>query len=612
MGRRIFSEKSFDLTGRVLSAADFVPFLDMGGFSVNPEQYDAIIKRAEAALACEIPQLIASDYMMYVRNGNRSIYQGKYYARRDRMLDLALGEYVERKGRFTDKLVDVVWLILEETSWVIPAHNQSKPGVKCCLPYAYTGEVDYIDLFSAATAADLAIVYYLAHDVLDDVTTLICERMLYELDRRIVKPYLSDEYMLRGKNWWTGETGRKINNWNPWIVSNILTVAALTVDDLPTRVKIIERSLAFLDNFTEIYHPEGGCDEGPSYWGAAGGALFDALTVLYDMTGGYVDVYADPLIKNMGEYITKVVVSRTRVLNFADSPARLTPSAPLVYQWGRAVGSTPMISYAADRMAGALPSAAIAGYHPYRCLRFISEKRIAPDVFRPVEKCYIGGVDIAISREPDGLYLAFKGGNNDESHNHNDLGNVIVFSGDTPVFIDAGSGTYTKKTFSPYRYDIWAMCSDHHNCATLGGFTQPTGAHAYAECLSYDGESGAMTLDLKNAYPTEAKIAKYTRSAVLENSVVKIVDDIEFLDTGAVKLHFLTVCDPENLRPGCFEIAGRTVRFDPELSVSVERLDASEPETVELPERWDTDAIRRITLTSSAPVKAKTYTLTVE
>ena len=86
----------------------------------------------------------------------------------------------------------------------------------------------------------------------------------------------------------------------------------------------------------------------------------------------------------------------------------------------------------------------------------------------------------------------------------------------------------------------------------------------------------------------------------------------EFLDTGAVKLHFLTVCDPEDLRPGAFELAGRSVRFDPELSVEVERLDASEPETVEIPERWDTDAIRRITLTSSAPVKAKTYTLTVE
>ena len=612
MGRRIFSEKKFDLDGRTLALDELTVCRDMGGFSVNPEQYDAIIKRAESALEREIPQLIASDYMMYARNGNRSIYQGKYYPRRDMMLDLALGEYVERKGRFTDKLVDVVWLILEETSWVIPAHNQSKPGVKCCLPYAYVGEVDYIDLFSAATGADLAIVYYLVRDVLDGVTTLINERMLYELDRRIVKPYLDDEYMLRGKNWWTGETGRKINNWNPWIVSNVLTVAALTVADLPTRVKIIERSLAFLDNFTDVYHPDGGCDEGPSYWGAAGGALFDALTVLYDMTGGCVDVYSDPLIKNMGEYITKVVISRTRALNFADSPARLTPQPALVYQWGRAVGSVPMISYAADRMGGALPPASIAGYHPYRCLRFLTEKRLAAEAFRPVKKCYIGGVDIAISRETEGLYLALKGGNNNESHNHNDLGNVIVFSGDTPVFIDAGSGTYTKKTFSRQRYDIWAMCSDYHNCASLGGFTQPTGSAAFAECLSYDEESGAMTLDLKNAYPVEARLASYTRSAVLESSVVKIVDNIEFLDTGTVKLHFLTVCDPENLRPGSFEIAGRTVRFDPELSVEVERLDASEPETEAIPERWDTDAIRRITLSTTAPVKAKTYTLTVE
>jgi hypothetical protein len=44
--------------------------------------------------------------------------------------------------------------------------------------------------------------------------------------------------------------------------------------------------------------------------------------------------------------------------------------------------------------------------------------------------------------------MAIKGGNNGESHNHNDVGSFIIYTDGEPLFIDPGVGEYTAKTFS--------------------------------------------------------------------------------------------------------------------------------------------------------------------
>lgn len=616
MSRKIFEEKNFNLFTKVLPYDDFKPFFDSErGLTIDEEQKPRLIKKAEEMLTREIPQLYAHEYMMFRRDGNRSVYEGGYFPRRGMLLSLALGEYLERQGRFTDKLIDVLWLILEETTWVVPAHNPSKPGVNCCLPYAYTGEVDYIDLFSATTAASVAWVYYLCHDILDEVSTIITERMLFELNRRIIKPFLNECYMW-DKCWWTALHGNKTNNWAPWIISNILTVAALTVKNTTERCIVIKRSLPILDSFTSIYHPDGGCDEGPSYWNAAGGALFNACLVLYDMTGGYVNVFDDPLIKNMGEYAVKVVITDKRGLNFADAPSRATPNPMLLYHWGEACGSDMMKNFAKWKLDGELCDIFPDANMPYRWMKFITTPRLPKTEFNPQKHFYIGGLEVAGSREENtlgkGLYVALKGGNNNESHNHNDLGNVIVFSDDKPIFIDAGSGRYTRRTFSSDRYTIWAMCSDYHNCATFNGVTQKAGIDAHSSDTVYDAETGKMTLNLKTAYPKEANINTYTRSAVLENSVITITDNVSLNADGDVMFSYITRVQPTEVGEGYFVIEERKVNFDTSLTYAIEELDKTAPEVAGIPAGWDTEVLYRITLKSKEPVKDKTYVLTVK
>lgn len=615
MGRRLFEERKYDVTGKVLPLADYRPFLDApDGFTIQPGQCDNLIKVAEKALAREIPQLLASEFMLFRRTGNRIIHERKETARKVDLFQLALGEYVEKKGRFTDRIVDLIWLILEETTWVTPACNPDKVrGIGDPLPYAYKDDPDFIDLSTGCAGATLAWVYYLLKDELDKVTPIISERIEYELERRVIRPFMNPA--AESRCWWMGVAGNVVNNWNPWIISNVLTVCALVEKDTVVREKLVARAMLLLDNFTKWYHDDGGCDEGPGYWTAAGAALFDSLQILYDMTGGYVNMYDDPLVKKMGEYVIKVCINGNRFVNFADCPAKFSPDPLLLLRWGKLCNSEMMTTYAQNRLNGTLPLSRATWYHPYRELRNSVEPICKISEFIAPTKFWFNGIVVAGARESTatdkGLFFAMKGGHNAESHNHNDIGNFMVFADGQPIFIDAGSGQYTKKTFSSERYTIWAMRSEYHNCATVNGVDQQEGINFRSTDNVYDENTGALSIQLKEAYPAEAGIVSYVRSAELSNGAVRITDEFEFAENGTVTFNYLCNVMPENVTEASFDIHGRTVRFDDRLEYSVEKVDCSEPEVLAIPINWECEGIYRVTLTAKNKFTKTKFDLTV-
>ena len=189
MGRKIFEEHGFDIEGRVLPLDRFSLFSDRKeGIYICPEYRETLIAKAEALLGKSYPTIRLSEYLMFRRNGNRTVFQNVYFERRRDMVSLALAEYVEGKGRFADALRDVVWMILEETTWVLPAHSREMGGGLDALSYGVE-QTDYIDLFSATTGAALAMVYYLCREIFDEPAAMR-QRILIELEKRIIRPYL--------------------------------------------------------------------------------------------------------------------------------------------------------------------------------------------------------------------------------------------------------------------------------------------------------------------------------------------------------------------------------------------------------------------------------------
>ena len=110
--------------------------------------------------------------------------------------------------------------------------------------------------------------------------------------------------------------------------------------------------------------------------------------------------------------------------------------------------------------------------------------------------------------------LAAQAGNNGKSHNHNDVGNFLVYADGMPAIIDVGVETYTAKTFSPQRYEIWTMQSAYHNCPTIDGVMQSPGSQFAATNVSHhaDDHAAELHLDLAKAYPPEAHLASWNRT----------------------------------------------------------------------------------------------------
>ena len=152
--------------------------------TVPAEIRSAVVERAEADQKEGWKALLASTFLDFKRNGNRSRFESSSFGRRAMLQHLILAECLEGKERFVDDIANGIWLICEETFWGAPAHLAAqKAGVG--LPDV---SEPIIELFSAETAQLLAWTKYLLAPQLDKVSPLINSRIKIETERRMLKP----------------------------------------------------------------------------------------------------------------------------------------------------------------------------------------------------------------------------------------------------------------------------------------------------------------------------------------------------------------------------------------------------------------------------------------
>jgi hypothetical protein len=488
----------------------------------------AYIRRAEGQLGAEWEAPKASVFLEYARNGNRTNYQRIADLRRSRLAELVLGECSEGRGRFLDDIMNGVWALCEETFWGVPAHlGAQKRGIG--LPDVTEPTVD---LFAAETATLLAWTDYLVGPELDRFSPLVRERIRLEIDRRLISPNLE-----RDDFWWMGFSGQTVNNWNPWICSNWLTSVLLVEPDEGRRIRSVHKILRCLDQFLNPYPRDGGCDEGPGYWSRAGASLYDCLELLKSASGGKIDVFGTPLVQEMGRYIYRVHIAGPYFINFADAAAKANPDPGVVYRYGKAIGDKTMIGFGSFLAAqkklgeGTVPGQFGTLGRTLPTLFCLEDMLRVPPLEPLIRDVWLPELQVMGARSEDGttrgFYLAAKGGHNAESHNHNDIGNFIVYHDGLPVLIDVGVGTYTAKTFSDRRYEIWTMQSAYHNLPTINGVMQKDGREFRARDVSYkaDGKSAAFRLDIAGAYPEEAGVASWQRTVRLMRGKAVVVRD---------------------------------------------------------------------------------------
>ena len=578
---------------------DFPPYTDRAGWDAFlGDRKAAFVEAGEKNLDYTWRVIKATDYLEFERSGAR--WDGDKNANLSALSALLMAELAEGQGRFLDQIINGIYVFSESTSWANTAHNALQKSRRAIQAW----DDPVFDLTAGTTSNLLSWTYYFLHEELDKTDPEISRRLYHELKRRILDVFLTNDSF-----WWMvrGQKGRS-NNWTPWCNYNALNAFMLLENDPGRLTDAVWLAMKSVDEFLNFSQEDGACDEGTSYWDRAAGSAYDFLDLLNRATGGKIVFFDHPMIRSMGEYIARSYVGNGWVVNFADASARGGGSPYLIYRYGKDVGSPIMKGYAASlyRPENGM-SAGADFYRTLAALAVRDELAAEEPVFAHPAYTWYPQTDVCYMTD-EGLFVATKGGYNNESHNHNDCGTVSFYVNTIPLLIDVGVGTYTRQTFSSERYTIWTMQSDYHNVPMINGVAQRNGNQYKATGSSFDPAGMTYSTDLSKAYPAEAQVRKWVRSCTLKDGKLTLKDNF-ILDKAVAPnvINFMTWGKVDISTPGVVRLEARgqkaILEYDKrKFSASVETKTLSDPR---LSHVWGSE-VYRVSLTAKT-LKAKDH-----
>ncbi len=483
----------------------FVPFPDAAektAYRALPSTLrKRIISEGESFLDFPYPAIRATDFMRFIRTGDRSAYENLYFARRHALCGLAAAECVEQKGRFLDDIVNGIFTLCEESGWQLPPHNSYIRDTPQFLLPDITRPV--LDLFACETGALLSCTAYLLGKQLDAFSPFILGNIHKTLQERIVMPYLHEHF------WWMGRENEPMCNWTAWCTQNVLLTVFLGDFGAETERQVFLKAAESLDYFLKDYGIDGCCDEGAQYYRHAGLCLCNALEILNAVSNGaFTPLFQTEKIKNIAAYIMHVHVADKYYFNFADCSPVAGRAGVQEYLFGKYTNQPALMQFAAEDFRaseGALYADEVNRINLFHRMQniFYSEEVLAYDHPVPAshKDIFYESVGLFLTRS-NLMTLAVKAGDNADNHNHNDTGSFTLYKNGLPVFADIGVESYTKKTFSPQRYEIWTMQSGYHNLPTLMGQDEKDGAeYRAADVNAVCGEDvSSLSMELAGAY----------------------------------------------------------------------------------------------------------------
>lgn len=383
-----------------------------------------------------------------------------------------------------------------------------------------------MDLFAAETAALLACTCAALGSILPEP---VHRRVRFEVERRVLVPYRTMHF------WWMGNADEPVNNWTPWCTQNVLLCVFALPFSQSVRRAVIVQAARSLDCFLKDYGHDGGCNEGAQYYSHAGLCLFGCLELLCSVAPGVFDsLWREEKIRNIASYIYHMHVDGPYYVNFADCSPLAGRRGAREYLFARRTENPDMARFAArDWRAGLAAPDENGDIERINLWYQFLEARVAADMAReadapppaPPGDIYYPSVGAFLARR-GGWYLAVKAGCNADSHNHNDTGSVILYRDGRPFLIDLGVETYTQKTFSPRRYEMWTMQSQWHNLPTFDGVQQQDGTAFRARDVrtAFLPDTAEISMELSAAWPIEARLGRFTRVVRLTQNGFTLYD----------------------------------------------------------------------------------------
>jgi hypothetical protein len=469
-----------------------------GNARANPEfthLFEEVRMEGERLLQDPEQELTYSLFRIFTENGSRLEFEKVYFQKRHRLTTFAIMVLLESESKeYVAALENTIWSICNEYSWCLPAHlknsTETSTSINCSLE-GHKVEQYSIDLFSAETAFALAEILKLTEDVLDP---LICKRIYAEVYKRVFHPFHTTKY-----EWETQE-----HNWAAVCAGSIGAAAMHLIQDSKELSTILEKVLPAMDCYLKGFSDDGVCREGYGYWQYGFGYYVYFADLLKKKTGGRLDLFTSEKVHQIALFQQRCFLFEDQVVNFSDA----NPTASVFLGLSHYLSKIYADFEIPERKLRAGFTADHCGRWAPAIRNLIWFDETLPEQPWGSGSSYFKDSQWFISRhqtKSGSFSFAAKGGNNNEPHNHNDIGHFIL-QGNKDVFLkDLGSGLYTKDYFSEKRYTFLCNGSQGHSVPMINHQFQEEGSSRQAEILQVDVDSEVdiFELDLAKAYEFE-------------------------------------------------------------------------------------------------------------
>ncbi len=418
-------------------------------------------------------------------------------------------------------LVETVWEICNEYTWAPLGHYNS---------YYDRTPKDFdpglIDIYGASLGFSMAEIKYLFKD---RFPKLLVDRMTYEIRRHTIEPYLTRKFFWETHN----------NNWTA--VCTGAVGGALMYEDPQEFMRQLPRLQASMECYLNSYDDDGMCVEGTAYWGFGFGFFSVYAMLLREFSNGEYDWLASPKVKAISQFVQKMFLQPNVLALFSD----------VNIHEGYWVGLPHMLKTVYGDVIENLPSdqATIITYHHWAfavrsCVYF------NPDFVGTELKnaTYSAPVTNYFTKRTDNYGFAFKGGNQWESHNHQDVGSFILARHNKQIFCDfgyIGPGNWPGYQGSR-RNEYFQPSSFSHNLPYFNGKGQGGDWEGKARAV-YDETKGTVYMDFTHGYnvrDVHTTLQKAERTFTPTDDKIEIYDKFTFSEPAVITERFVTTIKP--------------------------------------------------------------------
>ena len=470
-----------------------------------------VIPDAERFIRETIPEPDEEEYMSFYAETDwenagavNQSYTSKYDHRRSRLIRLVLAECMENKGRFLEAIEETILVICSEPTWTIPWDDHEGRIIK--------GESRRIDHRTCHTAWNLATADYwldkkLSPGIRDLIRSKVAERIFSVFEEALI----TDDY---GMIPWANEAGAG----NATGHAAVIGTAQALIDSPERRANYMAAAEINVEKFLQIFSRDGYFPDGVYAWNHGYGAFVMIAEMFYQSTGGRIDLFRRPNIKETALFGPRMEVTPDVFVSFGDRYAGdrpdLTPAAFISKRFR--MGLTEMENRAPFFGIGVTDLFKVGIYcFPNSATQQKGEigKTMTPPLETLRDDFPLNGVTIFRTgkKEKNQIGVQLKGGSNDERGNHSDVGTFAIGLGGGSPITDIGSRAFRRGLAVRDRMDSNTYNSFGHSVPKIDGLLQKNGKGTVCPRLDcqYSDDVDLLKFDLQYVYdwtePTDIK-----------------------------------------------------------------------------------------------------------